>query len=724
MKAYEWALSMRDGVSSIMSKLSSSADKSSAQFSSLQNKIGGFDTRLRATGSTVDYISGKFRQLAGYITGVFSIYAAFSFGRKSVDDFDKQAKADAQLRASLISTRGIAGVTFEKLKDQATALQKITLFGDEDTNKAQSILLTFTKVRGKILNDAIPAIQDLATKLAGDGPVDLIGATKLVGRALDNPIRGLMMLSRSGVAFSNQQIASIKNLVQAGKLQEAQQMILIELNKKFGGSSVAAAEAGKGPWQVMMNLFGEVRESLGGLVMDVLNKYKPRVAGAIEYISNLFVQHSVAITNSLTAIIDTLVEVGDAVVGVIEFLHKHKQAVIALTGAYVAYKGMLTILHELHLFQLWYHGLSAAAIILNTLVTEGYTAAMIALNMAMAANPGVLIVAALAAIAAAVIYCWNNFEGFRGVVMVVWELLKMWWSFLWEIAKNIPLVFIIRQIIEHWDYLKQKISEVWAVVSKFFKGIYDSAMFFIQPVIYIIGKLINWIADLPFMKGVKKVAVEMKQNVIQNVEASYQKGVEDFRADKHIGVPGAIEKLSPQREAENTVYSAEYDNVKKLMEGYKNVNREKALSLAISKEQTKLKEAYDKTITQGMVNGRLTHEAQIQVHHILDAQALLKTNTFKNALLNPEKGKSGILDSLKGNGLATNAGEPDSDMKSGIDKVSGGGSKIVTVNIGKFQDSINIYATTVKEGAVDLTAKIEEALIRAIRGGELAISNE
>jgi hypothetical protein len=159
--------------------------------------------------------------------------------------------------------------------------------------------------------------------------------------------------------------------------------------------------------------------------------------------------------------------------------------------------------------------------------------------------------------------------------------------------------------------------------------------------------------------------------------------------------------------------------VKKLMEGYKNITKEKAASLAISKEQAKLKEAYDKTITDGYVNGRQTREAQIKANQILSVQALLRTDKFRNDLLKP----SSALDALKGTGMPADQAAPD-EMKEGIDKISGGGSKVITINIGKFQDSVNIYATTVKEGAADLTAKIEEAIIRAIRGGEIAIANE
>lgn len=45
------------------------------------------------------------------------------------------------------------------------------------------------------------------------------------------------------------------------------------------------------------------------------------------------------------------------------------------------------------------------------------------LNVAMSANPIGLVIAAVAALAAGVIYCWNKFAGFRAVVLTVWDTI-------------------------------------------------------------------------------------------------------------------------------------------------------------------------------------------------------------------------------------------------------------------------------------------------------------
>jgi tape measure domain-containing protein len=59
-----------------------------------------------------------------------------------------------------------------------------------------------------------------------------------------------------------------------------------------------------------------------------------------------------------------------------------------------------------------------------SIATRVWTAVQWALNAAMTANPIGLIIAAIAALIAAVVYAWNKFDKFRGAVMASWEVIK------------------------------------------------------------------------------------------------------------------------------------------------------------------------------------------------------------------------------------------------------------------------------------------------------------
>lgn len=62
--------------------------------------------------------------------------------------------------------------------------------------------------------------------------------------------------------------------------------------------------------------------------------------------------------------------------------------------------------------------------IAQTAATAGLTTAQWALNAAFAASPIGLIAITIGAVIAAVTYCWQKFEGFRMVVLGVWEVVK------------------------------------------------------------------------------------------------------------------------------------------------------------------------------------------------------------------------------------------------------------------------------------------------------------
>lgn len=61
---------------------------------------------------------------------------------------------------------------------------------------------------------------------------------------------------------------------------------------------------------------------------------------------------------------------------------------------------------------------------IQAVATKGLTVAQWALNAAFLASPLGWVVLAIGAVVAAVVYCWNHFEGFRKVVLGTWEVIK------------------------------------------------------------------------------------------------------------------------------------------------------------------------------------------------------------------------------------------------------------------------------------------------------------
>ena len=193
-----------------------------------------------------------------------------ALGVASVKAFDKQQKAIAQVEAGLKSTAGTVGFTSKELQKMAADLQKTTLFGDEEILQgATAQLLTFTNITGTQFEKTQQIALDLATRLDGD----LKSASIMLGKALNDPVANLSALSRAGIQFSDDQKAVVKSLVETGQLAEAQTIILEELEKQYGGSAAAAAEAGLGPIQQLKNQLSDLSEQIGERLLPFIKQF-------------------------------------------------------------------------------------------------------------------------------------------------------------------------------------------------------------------------------------------------------------------------------------------------------------------------------------------------------------------------------------------------------------------------------------------------------------------
>ena len=257
-----------------MAKLGDLILRVGADTSQLNKKLG--DARKNIAKNTRE-IQNLGRNLTVGITAPLAI-----MGATSVQAFREQNKAIAQVEAGLKSTAGQVGFTSQELQKMATDLQNKTLFGDEVILKdATAQLLTFTNISGQNFARTQQAALDLATRLDGD----LKGASIQLGKALNDPVANLSALSRSGIQFSQDQKEVIKSLAETGQLAEAQTIILDELNKQYGGSAEAAAEADGGFTQ-LANSFGDLQEEIGKLLVQYLRPIVDRLKTFVQFLQN------------------------------------------------------------------------------------------------------------------------------------------------------------------------------------------------------------------------------------------------------------------------------------------------------------------------------------------------------------------------------------------------------------------------------------------------------
>lgn len=256
-------------------ELGETAEKSGGGFSALKEiGIGA----LREIGSAItNYAIGGLKSLAGAVSD-------------GISDARENAKIQAQTAAVIKSTGNAAGVTAEQVADYASSLSAAagqSLFGDDQIQQSENLLMTFTSIKGTALEAATAISVDMAQALGG-APKD--SAIQL-GKALNDPIKGITALTRVGVTFTDEQKNQIKTLQESGNMQAAQTIILEELNKEFGGSAAAAAAA-DGGWAQFNDRMGEAKEAIGtailpllGMLAGVLND---TIAPAIESVAATF----------------------------------------------------------------------------------------------------------------------------------------------------------------------------------------------------------------------------------------------------------------------------------------------------------------------------------------------------------------------------------------------------------------------------------------------------
>lgn len=210
----------------------------------------------------------------------------------AIDEAREAKRGMAQLEAVLTSTGGAAGITKKEALDLADSLSAaggLSTATDDAVLAAENMLLTFTNIKKNVFPGATKAALDMATAMNnGVAPSleDLQGKSILVGKALNDPIKGITSLTRVGVTFSEEQKKMIKALVDTGDTAGAQNIILAELNKEFGGSAEAAAKASGGMAQLegkMDNLKQGIGEALlpvmDGFVSFLNNTALPAVEG-------------------------------------------------------------------------------------------------------------------------------------------------------------------------------------------------------------------------------------------------------------------------------------------------------------------------------------------------------------------------------------------------------------------------------------------------------------
>jgi hypothetical protein len=199
--------------------------------------------------------------------------AAIAFATKAVLAGEQAATANAridQINKSMGLFGDSTGEVTERLVAYAEATARATGIDTNAIKATQAKLLTFKELAasanqvGGEFDRATQAAINLAA--AGFGSAET-NAVQL-GKALQDPIKGLTALSRSGVTFTETEKERIKTLVESNQVGEAQRLILEAIEKQVGGTALATANASD---RIRVG-FTQVQERIGLALLPAFEK--------------------------------------------------------------------------------------------------------------------------------------------------------------------------------------------------------------------------------------------------------------------------------------------------------------------------------------------------------------------------------------------------------------------------------------------------------------------
>ncbi len=203
---------------------------------------------FKKTQTATKKMQTSMKALGGILAATFSISLVKNFTKEILNLYDIQAKAEASLLTAL---KGRTGVQ-DRLIQQAKELQKTTLYGDEETIAAMSLLAQM-QLEEEAIRRLMPLIQDMATAKG----MDLKAATDLVAKSVGSSTNAL---SRYGITIEGA-------VGSAARLESAVEALTI----MFKGQAEVAAEAGTGGLKQLSNIWGDIKEDLGEVTVQAFN---------------------------------------------------------------------------------------------------------------------------------------------------------------------------------------------------------------------------------------------------------------------------------------------------------------------------------------------------------------------------------------------------------------------------------------------------------------------
>lgn len=403
--------------------------------------------------------AGLMRTVAGYAAAYIGTQQLAQGIRSSLDAYKDQERADTRLATLMGNVRGTTQAQIAMIKAHASELQRLTTIGDEVSQTGASQLATY-QLQAKSIKTLMPSLADLAAGTYGVNVSQdqMQQSANLLGKVFTGQVGALR---RVGISFSKTQ----EKVLKLGTEEQKTAMLAQVIAQNYGGLAQRLAQTDEGKIIQMTNAWGDMKEVIGGELMPIqmslvnyLHKNLPQIQGGIH------------------RVIAVVKQVGTAA----------KPAVMMLVN------GGRWIVRNWGVVGPIIKGLAGAMLIWKA-ITIAQTAAQLALNLAMTANPIGLIIVGVGLLIGLIVALVKNWDKVRAASV---GAISAAWSWLAKLVPQLqlipPAVRLVGQVFAvAWKGITSGASTVW----NWIKRIWD-----------LMVKLSKWTPGAIVARGAKAVA--------------------------------------------------------------------------------------------------------------------------------------------------------------------------------------------------------------------------
>lgn len=478
------------------------ARQTSQQLDEISRKARTTGARLREAFS-FDNFKGSLMSLPG-MQFLMNPYTMISAGVGAITAIGAQAEQTSVAFTTLVGSEEKAAGILKEINEFAAK----TPYGNLDLTDNAKTMLNFGVQADKV-NGYLRQLGDIA---AGDknklGSLSLVfgqvaSAGKMSGQDLLQFINAGFNPLKELEKMTGKTYAELQDMMSKGQIGFDAVAAAINHATSAGGAFEGMSDKLS---QTVSGKFSTLVGNVQQAAVEMFEQIKP----IVNDIMDLFLA-------IVPPIADAIKGIFSVIAGVIGFIVKWKTELGLLAGVVA----VGTIAFNLHTIAIW--ALVGVTKIV-TAVTKAWEGVQWLLNVALSANPIGLIITAIAALVAAVIYCWNKFAGFRAFILTMWNTLKGFGNIIKE------------YVIDRLKTLLSGIGKIGEAFAKLFSGDFKGAW----------NSAVSGAKDISGITSAEKALKSTKQ-LASGVAAEYDKNYriesqkqqqKDTKKDAAIATPG------------------------------------------------------------------------------------------------------------------------------------------------------------------------------------------